>query len=727
MRNIPREDELAKATEKTSKAAKDDAKPAAKKPAAKKAPAVKAAAAAKPAAAKTSTAAKPKSAPAKTAAKKPAAKPAAAAAATPVDAPAAAPAPAKSAAAKVSTPKTTAKPAAKKPAAKAAKPTAEKAAEAPAASKPAASKAKASTAKPKPAAATATKAEPAAAPAAVAKQSAAKADKPWLANYPNGVPAEIAPLEYQSLGDLMVDSCRKYGSKPAFTCMGKSITFTELEKQSAAFAAYLQGKGLSKGARVAIMMPNVLQYPIAMMAVLRAGYTVVNVNPLYTPRELEHQLNDSGAEAIVILENFAATLQQVIGRTKVKHVVVAAMGDRLGLKGIVVNLVVRRVKKMVPNWSLPGHVPFNDALKEGAKKTFRKIDVGQDDVAFLQYTGGTTGVSKGATLLHRNVLANVAQNALWVEAAYSKKPKPKDVVYICALPLYHIYALTVNALMGMQQGAQNILIPNPRDIPAFVKELQKTPFHVFPGLNTLFNALLNNADFQKLDFKPLILTFGGGMAVQKPVADRWQKLTGIVIAEGYGLSETAPVATANRFDADEFSGTIGMPIPSTEIVIRDEDGKDVSSGEVGEICIRGPQVMAGYWNRADETRKVMTDDGFFKSGDMGFIDERGFVKIVDRKKDMILVSGFNVYPNELEEVVAEHPGVLEVAAVGVPDEHSGEVPKLFVVKKDEKLTEQEIIDFTRDKLTGYKRPRHVEFRKELPKTNVGKILRRELR
>ncbi len=722
MRNIPREDELAKATEKTSKAAKDDAKPAAKKPAAKKAPAVKTAAAAKPAAAKTSTAAKPKSAPAKTAAKKPAAKPAVAAGATPVDVPAAAPAPAKSAAAKVSTPKTTAKPAAKKPAAKAAKPAVEEAV-----TKPTASKAKASAAKPKPAAATATKAEPAAAPAAVAKQSAAKADKPWLANYPNGVPAEIAPLEYQSLGDLMVDSCRKYGSKPAFTCMGKSITFTELEKQSAAFAAYLQGKGLSKGARVAIMMPNVLQYPIAMMAVLRAGYTVVNVNPLYTPRELEHQLNDSGAEAIVILENFAATLQQVIGRTKVKHVVVAAMGDRLGLKGIVVNLVVRRVKKMVPNWSLPGYVGFNDALKEGAKKTFRKIDVGQDDVAFLQYTGGTTGVSKGATLLHRNVLANVAQNALWVEAAYSKKPKPKDVVYICALPLYHIYALTVNALMGMQQGAQNILIPNPRDIPAFVKELQKTPFHVFPGLNTLFNALLNNADFQKLDFKPLILTFGGGMAVQKPVADRWQKLTGIVIAEGYGLSETAPVATANRFDADEFSGTIGMPIPSTEIVIRDEDGKDVASGEVGEICIRGPQVMAGYWNRADETKKVMTDDGFFKSGDMGFIDERGFVKIVDRKKDMILVSGFNVYPNELEEVVAEHPGVLEVAAVGVPDEHSGEVPKLFVVKKDENLTEQEIIDFTRDKLTGYKRPRHVEFRKELPKTNVGKILRRELR
>ncbi|MDF1599079.1 long-chain-fatty-acid--CoA ligase [Mesorhizobium sp. YIM 152430] len=669
--------------------------PAAKKPAAKKAPA-----------AKTSASAKPK-APVKTAAKKPAAN----VAATAVDAPASAPS--KAAAAKASTPKTTAKTASKK--------TADKV------EKPAATKAKTSAAKSKPATSTDPKAEPAVAPAASARQTAAKADKPWLANYPKDVPGEIGPLEYQSLGDLMVESCRKYGSKPAFTCMGKSITFTELEKQSAAFAAYLQGKGLSKGARVAIMMPNVLQYPIAMMAVLRAGYTVVNVNPLYTPRELEHQLNDSGAEAIVILENFASTLQQVIGRTKVKHVVVAAMGDRLGLKGIVVNLVVRRVKKMVPAWSLPGHVPFNDALKEGAKKTFRKIDVGHDDVAFLQYTGGTTGVSKGATLLHRNVLANVAQNALWVEAAYSKKPKPKDVVYICALPLYHIYALTVNALMGMQQGAQNILIPNPRDIPAFVKELQKTPFHVFPGLNTLFNALLNNADFQKLDFKPLILTFGGGMAVQKPVADRWKKLTGIVIAEGYGLSETAPVATANRFDADEFSGTIGMPIPSTEIVIRDEDGKDVPTGEVGEICIRGPQVMAGYWNRADETKKVMTDDGFFKSGDMGFIDARGFVKIVDRKKDMILVSGFNVYPNELEEVVAEHPGVLEVAAVGVPDEHSGEVPKLFVVKKDEKLTEQEIIDFTRDKLTGYKRPRHVEFRKELPKTNVGKILRRELR
>ncbi len=562
---------------------------------------------------------------------------------------------------------------------------------------------------------------------AIVTQTDTQRAKPWLANYPEVVPAEIGPLEFASLGELMVESCRKYGNKPAFTSMGKSLSFSELEKQSAEFAAYLQSKNLPKGARVAIMMPNVLQYPIAMMAVLRSGCTVVNVNPLYTPRELEHQLNDSGAEAIIILENFASTLQAVIGRTKIKHIVVASMGDRLGLKGFVVNLVVRRVKKMVPAWSLSGHVAFNDALKQGSSKTFRKIDVGPDDVAFLQYTGGTTGVSKGATLSHRNVLANVAQNALWVEAAYAKKSKPEDVVYVCALPLYHIYALTVNALMGMQQGAQNLLIANPRDIPAFVKELQKTPFHIFPGLNTLFNALLNNEDFQKLDFKPLLLTFGGGMAVQRPVAERWKKLTGIWIAEGYGLSETSPVATANRFDAEEFTGTIGLPIPSTEVAILDDDGRDVPLGEVGEICIRGPQVMTGYWNRPDETAKVMTPDGFFKSGDMGFMDERGYVKIVDRKKDMILVSGFNVYPNEIEEVVAEHPGVLEVAAVGVPDERSGEVPKIFVVKKDEKLTEQEIIDFTRDKLTAYKRPRHVEFRTELPKTNVGKILRRELR
>jgi len=550
---------------------------------------------------------------------------------------------------------------------------------------------------------------------------------PWLQSYPPGIPAEISGLPANSIGELLVEACRKFSDRPAFTSMDKSLSFAEIERKSANFGAFLQSKGLVKGARVAVMMPNVLQYPIAMMGSLRAGYTVVNVNPLYTARELEHQLNDSGAEAIVILENFAATLQAVVARTKVRHVVVASMGDLLGLKGHIVNLVVRRVKKMVPEWTLPGHIKFNDAMNIGASHSLKPVEVGPDDIAFLQYTGGTTGVSKGAVLLHRNVLANVAQNALWIEAAYARKPRPERPVYLCALPLYHIYALTVNALMGMQQGAENILIANPRDIPALVKEFAKYKVNVFPGLNTLFNALLNNADFQKLDFTSLLLTFGGGMAVQRPVAERWKKLTGLVIAEGYGLSETSPVATGNRFDAQEFSGTIGLPLPSTEVVIRDDGGKDLPSGEVGEICIRGPQVMAGYWNRPDETANVMTDDGFFKTGDIGFMDANGFIKIVDRKKDMILVSGFNVYPNEIEDVIAGHPGVLEVAAIGVPDEKSGEVPKVFVVKKDPALTEKDILDFSRDKLTGYKRPRHVEFRTELPKTNVGKILRRELR
>ncbi|RST87188.1 long-chain fatty acid--CoA ligase [Aquibium carbonis] len=555
----------------------------------------------------------------------------------------------------------------------------------------------------------------------------AGAERIWLKSYPAGIPADIAGLPASSIGELLVDACRQYAGRPAFTSMGKSMTYAEVEQASAAFGAWLQGKGLAKGARVAIMMPNVLQYPIAMMGALRAGYTVVNVNPLYTPRELEHQLNDSGAEAIVILENFAATLQAVVGKTKVKHVVVASMGEMLGLKGLIVNLVVRRVKKMVPAWSLPGHVAFKDALSAGKGQSLKPVSVGPDDVAFLQYTGGTTGVSKGAVLLHRNILANVAQNALWVEAAYVKKPRPDMPVYLCALPLYHIYALTVNALMGMQQGAQNILIANPRDIPALVKEFGAYKVNVFPGLNTLFNALLNNDDFRKLDFTHLLVTFGGGMAVQRPVAERWKQVTGLVIAEGYGLSETSPVATGNRFDADEFTGTIGLPIPSTEIVIRDDDGNDMPLGEVGEICIRGPQVMAGYWNRPDETAKVMTSDGFFKSGDMGFMSEDGYVKIVDRKKDMILVSGFNVYPNEIEDVIAGHPGVLEVAAIGVPDEKSGEAPKVFIVKKDPELTADDIREWCKDKLTAYKRPRQIEFRTELPKTNVGKILRRELR
>lgn len=707
------------ATKAAPKAAEKPTKAAATKPAAKAPATAKAKAAAKPAVAKTpaKTAAAKPAATSKSTAPKAAAKPAAKVTSKPA---------AKAEAA--TTPKAASKPAPKKTApakeaapAKAAAPkTASKAAAKPTSSKAAPAKAAVA----KPAAPKPTTAKAAAAKAATAK---AAASRPWLATYPEVVKHEIGPIEDASIGDMMVKACATFATRPAFTSMGKSITFAELEEQSKHLAAYFQSKGLKKGARVAIMMPNVLQYPVTLMAVLRAGYTVVNVNPLYTPRELEHQLKDSGAEAIVILENFATTLQTVLNKTPVKHVVVAAMGDMLGLKGFLVNLVVRRVKKMVPAWSLPGHVKFNDAVKEGRSKSFRKPDVDLDDIAFLQYTGGTTGVSKGATLLHRNVLANVAQNALWVESAYVKRKRPDSLVYVCALPLYHIYALTVNALMGMQQGAQNILIANPRDIPAFVKELQKYPVNVFPGLNTLFNALLNNEDFQKLDFKPLLLTFGGGMAVQKAVADRWKKLTGITISEGYGLSETSPVATANPFDADDFSGTIGLPMPSTEIVIRGEDGKDLPTGEVGEILIKGPQVMAGYWNRPDETEKVMTKDGFFKSGDMGFMDARGHVKIVDRKKDMILVSGFNVYPNEIEDVIAMHPGVLEVAAVGVADEKSGEVPKIFVVKKDANLTEKDLIDFCKDKLTAYKRPKHVEFRTELPKTNVGKILRRELR
>lgn len=584
----------------------------------------------------------------------------------------------------------------------------------------------ASVAKPAPAAS-----KPAAAkrlPKALTALAAGLPEKPWLESYPKNMPAEIGALPYSSIGDFLVAACKQFAGQPAFTCMGKSITYAELERLSAAFGAYLQSTGLPKGARVALMMPNVLQYPVAMMAVARAGYTVVNVNPLYTPRELEHQLKDSGAQAIIILENFASTLQAVIARTSVKHVVVAAMGDMLGgLKGSIVNLVVRRVKKMVPAWSLPGHVKFNAALKVGSGMGFKPAKVAADDIAFLQYTGGTTGISKGAILLHSNVLANVAQNSLWLQDAYTVKPKPAHLNLICALPLYHIFALTVNALMGMQMGGQNILIPNPRDIPGFVKEIGKYPIHIFPGLNTLFNALLNNEDFRKLDFKPLLLTLGGGMAVQKGVAERWKALTGCPVSEGYGLSETSPVATANKFSSGEFTGTIGLPLPSTEIAIRDEEDNNLPLGEVGEICIKGPQVMAGYWNRPDETAKVMTKDGFFKSGDMGFMDERGYTKIVDRKKDMILVSGFNVYPTELEEVVALHPGVLEVAAIGVPDEHSGEVPKLFIVKKDQALTAEAITAYCRENLTGYKRPRYIEFRTELPKTPVGKILRRALR
>ena len=555
----------------------------------------------------------------------------------------------------------------------------------------------------------------------------AATDRIWLKSYPPGTDAEIGPLAHASVAALIEDSFKRFADRPAYTCMGKTLTYSETERMSAAIGAWLQSLGLQKGDRVAVMMPNILQMPVAMAAVLRAGYTVVNVNPLYTPRELEHQLKDSGAKAIIILENFAVTLQQVISRTDVKHVCVASMGDLMGLKGHLVNFVVRKVKKMVPAWSLPGHVSFKAALSAGQSKTLKPVDTKPEDVAFLQYTGGTTGVSKGATLTNANVLSNVAQNDLWLPAAFIKKQKPEVLVYVCALPLYHIFALTVNALMGMSQGAHNLLIPNPRDIPGFVKELGKYEFHVFPGLNTLFNALLNNDDFQKLNFKPLLLSLGGGMAVQRPVADRWKELTGCVISEGYGLSETAPVATANRFDADDFSGTIGLPLPSTSIDIRDEDGNSVPLGEVGEICIKGPQVMAGYWNRPDETNKVMTEDGYFRSGDMGIMDERGYTKIVDRKKDMILVSGFNVYPNEIEEFAVSHPEIVEAAAVAVPDEHSGEAVKLFVVRKDPNLTEADVKAHCATGLTNYKRPKIVVFKDELPKTNVGKILRRELR
>ncbi|WP_322990691.1 long-chain fatty acid--CoA ligase [Hoeflea sp.] len=555
----------------------------------------------------------------------------------------------------------------------------------------------------------------------------AAADRIWLASYPPNTPADIAPLAHASVGALIEDSFRRFPNRPAYTCMGKTMTYADMERVSTTLGAWLQSLGLEKGDRVALMMPNILQMPVALAAVLRAGYTVVNVNPLYTPRELQHQLKDSGAKAIIILENFAVTLEQVIKNTEVKHVCVTTMGDLLGLKGHLVNFVVRKIKKMVPAWSLPGHVSFKQALSAGAGKTLKPAAMEPSDVAFLQYTGGTTGVSKGATLLHSNVLANTAQNDLWLAAAFINKPKPDSLVFMCALPLYHIFALTVNALMGMAQGAHNILIPNPRDIPGFVKELGKYEFNVFPGLNTLFNALLNNDDFQKLNFKPLLLTLGGGMAVQRPVAERWKKLTGCVISEGYGLSETSPVATANRFDASDFSGTIGLPLPSTYIDIRDEDGASMPLGEVGEICIKGPQVMHGYWNLPDETANVMAKDGYFRSGDMGFMDEAGYTKIVDRKKDMILVSGFNVYPNEVEEVAVEHPGIAEAAAVAVPDEHSGEAVKLFVVRKDPNLTEADVKAHCAKGLTNYKRPKIVVFKDELPKTNVGKILRRELR
>jgi len=496
---------------------------------------------------------------------------------------------------------------------------------------------------------------------------------------------------------------------------------------SLALAAYLQSKGLQKGARVALMMPNVLQYPVSTAAVLRAGYAVVNVNPLYTPRELEHQLKDSGAEAVIVLENFATTVQQVIAKTAVKHVIVGSMGDLLGLKGVIVNLVVRRVKKMVPAYSIPGAVTFNEALAAGRSMKLNKPKIAPDDVAFLQYTGGTTGVSKGATLLHRNILANVLQNDAWLQPALKKPPHVDQLFIVCALPLYHIFALTCCFLLAVRAGGANLLIPNPRDIAGFIKELMKYQVNNFPAVNTLYNGLLHHPDFRKLDFSKLKVSNGGGMAVQRPVAEQWKQVTGCSIAEGYGLSETAPVLTCNPPTATEFTGTIGLPLPSTWLSIRDDDGNEVPLGQAGEICAKGPQVMAGYWNRADETAKVMTSDGFFRTGDIGIMAADGSVKIVDRKKDMILVSGFNVYPNEVEEVIAMHPGVLETAVIGLPDEKSGEIVKAFVVRKDPNLTAEDIIKHCHEQLTNYKVPKKIEFRTELPKTNVGKILRRELR
>ena len=545
----------------------------------------------------------------------------------------------------------------------------------------------------------------------------------WLKSYPPGVPGDITFDQYKSIGDLFEKSVRQYAERPGFHSMGKTITFGDLDRLSREFGAWLQAKGLKKGARVAIMMPNCLQYPVAAFGTLRAGLIVVNVNPLYTARELEHQLKDSGAEVIVILENFASVLQEVLAKTPVKHVVVTSLGEMLGLKGLLVNFVVRKVKKMVPPYSLPGALGWGEILAEGAGKELKPFETGHDDIAFLQYTGGTTGVSKGAVLLHRNILANIAQAEAWLLPGLGGD----TATIITALPLYHIFSLTVNCLLMMKTGGLNILITNPRDIPGFVKELGKHEYNIITGVNTLFNAFLNNPEFHKLDFSHLKICVGGAMAVQKAVADRWKQVTGRTLLEGYGLTETSPCATMNPLDLQHYSGSIGLPLPSTVVALRDDDDKDVALGQPGEICITGPQVMQGYWQRPDETAKVIGKDGYLHTGDIGIMDEKGFVKIVDRKKDMILVSGFNVYPNEIEQVVAMMPGVLEVAAIGVPDEKSGEVPKLFIVKKDPALTEAQVLAHCKEQLTGYKQPKHVEFRTELPKTNVGKILRRALR
>ncbi len=555
-------------------------------------------------------------------------------------------------------------------------------------------------------------------------------EKVWFAEYQKtGIPETVElPQENTSLIDIFERNFQKFGSRDAFIFMDKAMSFSELELASRKFATYLQSLGLAKGSRVAVMMPNVLQYPVVALGVFRAGLVLVNVNPLYTARELEHQLNDSGAEALVIVENFATVYQAILGKTPVKHVVIASVGDMLGtLKGTLVNFVLRKVRKQIPAWNIPGHVKFNTALAKVSPNNYKRPSMTLSDTAVLQYTGGTTGVSKGAELTHRNLVANLLQCDGIFQSKFGQGDGAKDDRIFCALPLYHIFAFMVCAMYGMYKGQANILIPNPRDLPAVIKELRKYQPGFFPAVNTLFNALVHNEEFRQLDFSKLKMAMGGGMAVLPSTAEEWKKVTGTMIIEGYGLSETSPVATANPPATTEFSGTIGVPLPLTDVAILDDDGNHLAQGEQGEISIRGPQVMKGYWNRPDETAKVMTADGYFRTGDIGFMNERGYFKIVDRKKDMILVSGFNVYPAEIEEVMAKHPKILEVAAIGVPDEKSGEVPKLFVVKKDPSLTTEEILAYAKENLTGYKRPRYVEFIDELPKSNVGKILRKDLR
>lgn len=557
-------------------------------------------------------------------------------------------------------------------------------------------------------------------------------DKPWLAEYPTGVPATIDPLTYPSLVALLEEAFRRHRNRDALACMDARLTYGRVDDLSTALGAWLQSLGLERGARVALMMPNVPQYIVALAAVLRAGYVVVNVNPLYTARELEHQLRDSGAAAIVVLENFAATLEEAIDQTSVEHVLLTGLGDLLGFwRGPAITFGVRHVAKLVPEYRLPldrGRTvtTWSAALAAGIRMNLKQPTLGPDDMAFLQYTGGTTGVSKGAALSHRNVVANIMQTEAWFRPMLDRLGD-KPLTCVCALPLYHIFALTICALMGARLGAMNVLIPNPRDVRGFVRALTKYRVNMFPGVNTLFNTLAHDPEFSRLDFSELVVSNGGGMAVQRATAEKWRMVTGCPVVEGYGLSETSPVATSNRLDQPEFTGTIGLPVPSTDIAIRDDSDRDVPFGEPGEICIRGPQVMTGYWNRPDETAKVMTDDGFFRSGDVGIMDARGYVRIVDRKKDMILVSGFNVYPTEIEQVVSLHPGVLECAAVGVPDSKSGEAVKLFVVRREGLLSEEELRQYCVENFTAYKRPKLIEFRDELPKSNVGKILRRQLR